>query len=260
MSDDTFAKHVGELMHTQDTALDPRLHRLADGSLTTEERARLDADAERDPALAEAIALFAPLSATAHRRLTATATLASRPGPSFRRVGTGAVGLLLAATVAGVFFRIGFGPSQTTPIGTYQLSAQAGEVTWRSEAAKALAGQQIHPQAELSLILRPQRASKNAVEGALWILTDGEPVRAPVSARVSEEGAVAWFGPAETITGGRRGSVVLLAIVGHAGRLPKPPIEIDSPRHHSPDWRSFRIPLRIAASDEIDASPRVPSP
>ncbi len=244
MSDDAFAKHIGELMHTQDEAFDPRLTRLADGSLTAEERARLDADAARDPVLAEAIALFAPMSPTTHRKLAATATLASRrPARPFRMIGGGATGLLLAAAVAGVFLR-----SSVDPLGGYQLSAQAGEVEWRSEAAKALAGREIHPQAELSLVLRPERATKHAVEGALWIQAGTTMVRAPLDARVSEEGAVAWFGPAEVITDGRRGSVQLIAVVGYAGRLPQTPQDIDSPRHQQGYWHSFRISLRVADS------------
>ena len=100
------------LMTAVDDPNSERLRRLAEGTLPEEESAQLRADAQRDPALAARLELYAPLDERTMARLdeTAGATRTRRP-----RLGwtTGAVAL--AAGLAGLFI-LGISAEDSVPV------------------------------------------------------------------------------------------------------------------------------------------------
>lgn len=237
MSDDDLAYQIGELMTEQEQHLDPRLERLALGTISEDEKAALLRDAEQDAQLADAVSLFQPLDSNVQAKLTSTARASSTP--KVRRlpwVGAG-VGVVLAAAAAVLLFsRAG-----VEPIPQYAFSAEAGDAIWRSEAAPK--SRSMREDSEMSIVSRPARIASGAIDGALWVIVAEGAMRSPAEPEVSADGAVRWLGTARELSGGRTGPVKFVAVVGRAEAFPEPDERGGVTSGNG--WQSFELSVEI---------------
>ena len=256
MSDDDFAKQIGELMHTEDESVDPRLSRIAAGTLSDEERRALEADAAHDPEIAAALALHEPLSPGVVKKLSATAVLASRPPRRVSLIKRGGLigGLLAAAIVAGVYLNLMRGDT-FDPLPAYRIEThQASE--WRSSEAvdtPSLMADQL-----FAIIVRPASAVEPPVAGALWVMSGETVRRSPISPEISAEGALRWQGAARALSDGLVGPVIFVAVVGRPNALPDAP-----PRpvtNSGPGYRALKVEKTIRPGSIDDEPDRIPPP
>ena len=105
-----------------ETTIDDRLRQLAEGSLSSQERAALEAQAAEDPNLAARLALYQPLDEAAMQRMEQTVAASS---PARRRWRPPLVGGAIAA-VAATSIAVAFVVPPTAAVGTYQLTVRGG--------------------------------------------------------------------------------------------------------------------------------------
>ncbi len=241
MAERDLGQSVNEHMRAEEEAIDPRLERHARGELGDEERAALEADASRDPALARALALHAPLSAELRARLQQQSLRSVRTAPRLRRrtMIAGVVGSLAAAAAVVFLFRPG-------PKGLPEFAAtiEVGDQEWRGQQ-QSTPHEPADIDTPLSILLRPERSVAGQVDAALWVRTGDSTFRSPVAAERSPDGAVRWVGTAGSMAGGRTGAVTFIAVVGRAGALPGEKSVVA--QRGGEGWRSFWIEVDVRA-------------
>ncbi len=242
MDDDQLPQALGEIMREQDRAQDPRLDRLARGEISDTERAELEAAAASDPALAAALALYAPLSPEVRGRLVETARRSARPPARLFTLPrlSGMAALAAAAVVAALALLPG-----APPLPSYALHARAGDAEWRG--AEAPRSHAVRADSEIQLVLQPDHPVESTIEARLFVIAGGTSARSPASFEISRDGAVRWRGRADAIAPGRSGPVTLVAVVGRAGHLPD---EAPSATHTGEAWQSMSLRVEIRPAIE----------
>lgn len=214
MSDEeAMAKALGEIMNQHDERFDARLELYAAGRLSDEERRDLEERAKVDPEMALALELHRPLGPVFKAKLVETATAEVAQGSrgkvlSFRKP---VIALLAAAASIALAFVL-LQPGQEATIPKYSLSARTGDAEWRGESAPAK--KEARADSELQIVLRPQEPVRVPVEAVLFVIQGDVKARSPVTAEISEDGAVRWIGRASELSGGRTGELRLIAEVG----------------------------------------------
>jgi hypothetical protein len=213
--DEAMAKALGEIMMEQDERIDPRLELYAQGRLSADEKRELEERAKHDPLLAAALELHRPLAPAFKEQLKVTAMNA--PRAKVLQLRKPAIALMAAAAAAAVTFLLIDRQPEVAP--RYALVAKAGDAEWRGEVA-AVAKKETRADSEISLVLRPEKPVEGAIEASLFVVKDGQKARSPVAAEVSADGAARWIGRADELSGGRTGTVTLIAEIGRAGEQP----------------------------------------
>lgn len=240
MDESDLGQRIGEHMKAEEKEIDPRLEGYAHGELGDEERAALESEAVRDPELARALTLHAPLSAEFRARLQSQSLRSIRTATRLRRRATtaGVVGALAAAAAVAFLLR-----PRPEALPDFAATIEVGDKEWRGQ-------QQAHQNAAdldtpVSILLRPERAVSGQVDAALWVRTTDTIFRSPVAAERSPDGAVRWVGTAGSMASGRTGAVTLIAVVGRAGALPAEKSVVA--QRGDEGWRSFWIAVDVRA-------------
>ena len=241
--DDKVLKDVAERMQQQEegreSAIDPRLERLAMGAMDSRERDALYVEASEDPELLRKIRFYEPISDLARERYAGRVLVLTKAVPSGaakRMLNWGCVGLALAASLLLFFF-----PSASFP--AYSISFYAGDSSMRGQALGET--RSMHADSQVSIVFTPVTAVDGLVEGRLFIQRGGEWVRSVVGPEVSAAGAVRWRGTAQALSGVKMGSVEFLAIVGRPADLPKEPWKEAA----SSDWHQTRLRVWLVPGD-----------
>ncbi len=238
MSNDPLMNALAQLA-SDEAKIDPRLEALAEGRLSTEELAGLEAEAAQDPELAVALEAFRPLDGAAADRIVAAATEAFGPAselaPStsspetmdnvvpfpLRRVVGGA--LVAAAAVAAMFVFVPSGPDYG-PLPKYDMNMIGGDARVRGaehpDPQPADSIRVFSPTSRVELQVVPARAIEGAAAAAVYFEADGE--LAPLSGKIesSEEGVFRIVGSASALFGGHVGDVRVYFAVARRGALP----------------------------------------
>lgn len=241
--DDRVAQEVGRMMAEQDGGLDPELEAYARGVLAEDQRRALEARAARDPELAQALELFAPLAPAVLVRVAQAAgpepvraplrAIAGDPArdraPSRRPhrarrapIFAGAL-VAMAASVA-----VGLWVSAPAPLPAFTLAARAGDAQWRGASET---GTQLRADSELELTLVPATPVHGALEGKLLVLRGDTVVDRGPATEVSSDGALRWRGPAGSLLGVDAGSVTVVLVAARPGQWPRtlPPTDPSFP-------------------------------
>ncbi len=259
--------------------LDDRWDRLAAGTLTSEEEAKLRAEAEGSAEGAEALAAFQPLGPEAESRIVAQiraqraaerpaqpAIAAPRPvvaapSPSnrpnnvlpFRRraaVWGGGLGLAAAAVLIAV---LGL-PRGSAPLPTYEVRLSGGDKNDRgSTGTEATAVPTFSPGARFELVLRPAEAVKGDVAVRCLLVANGggppRPFPACDHAEHSNDGSLLVTGTVGSQIEGPPGDWTLWAIVARPGDLPKdPPVANVAEPIAGKGWIGIPHRIRFAAA------------
>lgn len=234
MSNDPLMNALAQLA-TDEAKIDPRLEALAEGRLSTEELAGLEAEAAQDPELALALEAYRPLDGAAADRIVAAATEAFGPTSStsapetmdnivpfpLRRVVGGA--LVAAAAVAAMFVFVPTGPDYG-PLPTYGMEMIGGDARVRgAEHEEIPAADSIRvfsPTSRVELQVVPERAIEGEAAAAVYFEANGK--LAPLAGKIesSEEGVFRIVGSASTLFGGHVGDVRVYFAVARRGALP----------------------------------------
>lgn len=204
-------------------AIDPALERLARGEATPEERARLEAEAERSEAAAAMLEAFRPLDPLARARMKKAVrrTRGSRRGKAL------VAGLLAVACAAAIIVARPSAPA----LPAYALEMSAGDRLERgSDGAKATV---VSPGSRLELVARPAD-SAGPVAAVLIVRSAAGTLRRPLE--VSTDGAVRAQGRVSELAPGASGSVEFLIAVGRG-----PDVESFDGRDAHGDGRSERL-------------------
>ena len=231
---------IGEHMKTEASGVDSRFERYARGELEDGELAALEAEAAGDPALGEAIALHAPLSADLRAQLHAQALRTVRTSSRRRRLvaATAVVAGLAAAAALVLLFR-----TRPAPLPVFVAVIEVGDQEWRGQVQT---NQQIVDlDTHVSILLRPAHAVAGEIEAVLWVRAGGGTFRSPVAAETSPDGTVRWTGTAGSLTDGRIGASTFIAVVGRAGALPGG--EAAGTEPDGADSRSFSVTVDVHA-------------
>lgn len=247
MSDERLIESLAELAREENAPMDPRLERLVEGTLTDEELRELEADAARDPALSEALALFSPLSAEARARIADRVIEARAPAPErsnvvpMRRktpVMIAAVMALAAALLLAIFL-----PRQSENFPTYALELTGGERVLRSgqEAEQLVIG----PGTKLEAVLRPEHSVTGGVDTRLVIELGGRIRTVDVKPEVSGDGAVRWVVRGAELAH-EAGEGWLVFAVSAPGRMPPEEVLAGQAREGSKPEGEVRVLSRRA--------------
>lgn len=271
--DDPFLDALAELARAERTPPDPRLEALAAGALSADDEAALRAEAADDPALAAAVALYAPLGDESRDRFTAAARAAFEAGdggseaPLFaelddfesleagtadpprpadtvpdnvlrfprRRWIAPVVALAAAAAIALVVWRPG-----EPALPRYAVEMSGGVVDLRGDEVRETL--RFGPGDRFELRLRPDAPIEGPIEVRAAVLVDGALRPWPVEPATSAEGAVRIMGTGASLglTAFGFGERVVRVVVGRAGALP--PLRAEMPRHGEGWWR-FDVPI-----------------
>ena len=242
MSDDDLAKQVGGVMRAQDEVTDPRLSRLALRALSDQEQANLQAEAKDDPGLADAMDVYEPLSPRVLKKLSATATLASRPRRRrWAAITTGGIALAAAAAATFAFLQI----EQRAALPEYRLSVTGGDTQWRDDAMPVELS--LRQDSELAIIVRPDRQPGEPVTARLWVIDGTSVHRSTATAEISDKGAARWLATAEALAGPATGDVVLWAVIGVPSAVAsfQPSADETNVNMRGPGWRAFAVQVHI---------------
>lgn len=225
--------------------VDPRLPRWAQGELTTDEVAKLEADAARDPNLAADLELYRPYDAAA---LT---PVAEGFGPGDRRRAPGrryAMAGLAAAAAAAVVTVSVSGPEPIPPLEGYALAIEGGgaaEVRGETDPEDA-AWRWDGP---VTLLLTPTRAVAGEVALTVFVSEGDGWIRRDVTASPTAEGSFEVVTRVRDLFSGP-GRHRLACVLARPGADPDP----DAP----PDTLGVQVVRRAVqvVDDHTDASLR----
>lgn len=228
-------REIGQMLRE-----DPRLERLALGELDSDEQARLEADARRNPDLAADVELYRPLSENMRAKLAASV----RPGlqtPRRRRVFIPAATTALAAAAALLFF-----VRMPAPIPSYALNFRAGDASLRGAPPPTESRPQVREDSPVSIVLQPFETAAGPLEGQLYVIEDGQPRLVTAPPERSPDGAIRFQGTAVELSDGRRGVVRWVAVVSRPGVDPPPSaFAADQAGTHGRGWHSEQLEVLI---------------
>lgn len=212
MSDESLEAEVARVMAAEDRALDPRLEAYARGTLDEASRLELEARAASDPALAEALVLFAPLDERALAAVAARADVrvADRSAPP-RRMWRRRALAVASAIAAGWLVLLFMGRGDQGALPGYTLRVRAGEAVVRSST---VAGARVRADSMIEVVLVPDTAVEGTSVGALFVRHEGVWQRSALAPERSDDGALRWHGTAQAVTGVGEGTVALWPVVG----------------------------------------------
>lgn len=272
MTDEELLGLIGDAMADPDVTDDPRLERLADGTITDDERASLERDAESDPDLAFALEAFQLASEESLVALEEAVIAAPRGRPALavvspdegaaqaptprRRLWPAAVGLALAAGLA--FFALrptgtpeDPGSGSPGPLPGYELQLE-GPQHQRGDPIPE-GGLEVDPSkpGRVTITLRPREAVAGAVAlRAFRFGPDGAGERWEPPARVAVTGAVQVTGLVSELFAISPGPWTLVFVIGRPGELPTDPAEaLAGPREPAPSWRVLTVSVRVLPTD-----------
>lgn len=257
---------MGRLLQSEEQTPDPRLERLAHGTLEDDARAALEVEAENDAELARDVALHKPLSDALQDRLlsiaedglagpsgagVAEAPVVERVPPKratppkvSRRWAYGA-GLALAAGLSLVVISPEIFRAPPAPLPAYTFSARAGDAALRGETpAPEAARRMLREDSEVSLIMRADGETRDEIRARLFAL-DASGAHEVALTPVRRNAAFLFRGTAEALSGGRRGHVDLVMRVERPGLRLAPPT--DAAPRSGPGWTSTGVHLEILA-------------
>lgn len=233
MADDRLPKEVALLMAEQEQALDAELEAYAAGRLSKEAQAALLARAEADPQLAEALALYAPLSEATKDRIAERGMAEVRVVPLRRAPIIGGLLALAAAIMIGIFAMT----DRYGPLPSYAVNAQVQDALYRSEDLPRAPTVRADSRIELRLV--PDQPAEGDVAGRLF-LQDGAAIRIiSASPEISPDGALRWRGTPSELLGVETGTVTVTMVVGRPGQLPADPSAV------KPDQQSKSVKLIV---------------
>lgn len=225
--DEDALKAMGRMLQTDDIH-EEMLRRLSEGRLSVEDHDALISASADDPALADAVVLHEPLSATVQEKLRITATMglkAKAEVTPLRRpqAWLAVASVALAASLAGVVVsRASLGPQ---PLPRYELLIRGGDAQMRSDAPPTPAtgeARVLREDSPLTVALRPVSDSLGAVEAALFARAPTEDWQL-VDVRPEKMGAAFRFqGSARSLAGGRTGQVDLRVVMHRPNSVPDP--------------------------------------
>jgi hypothetical protein len=231
---------LGATTRAQDDALDPRLDALCDGTISAEDRAALEADAAKDPALGLALEAFRPLGDD-HAARIAAKLVAARPAtvaaasevahepaprasnvvsiarrrPSLLARSVPIVGALAVAAAAVVYF---VRPS-ASPLPPYELIVGGGDRALRGGDADPVAVPRLARDSRFELLLRPASATSEPIEVRAFLVRDGIARPWQVTAEVSADGAARIQGRVDALFPAGPGEWGVLLVVGRRGHV-----------------------------------------
>lgn len=205
-------------------AVDPALERLAKGECTPEERARLEAEAERSEEGAGALEAFRPLDPLVRARMKRAVRRSRAP-----RRGRLFLGGLIAAAACALAI-VASRPS-APPLPPYGLEMSSTDRLERGELGQSASV--VSPGSILEIVARPADVA-GPVQAVLLIRSAAGTTRRPLE--VSPSGAVRARGQVSDLLGGAQGSVELLIAVGRGAD-----VESFDGREAHEDGRSARL-------------------
>lgn len=219
---------------------DPRWERLADGTISAADRAALEALASKPGPYADAMAAFAPLSATFKARVADELVAGSRPLRAVesapaptplppradRRTATSskrswrAAGAAVATLAAAAAFAVAWLPTtaELPPLPGYALDLSDGAQGVRGDSA-VVKLPEFFPTTTFELIARPASPTEGAVAAVGVLVGNGVRVRWTPPFERSADGALRVRGPAGDVLPVGPGDWALTLVVGRPGEV-----------------------------------------
>lgn len=237
MSDrvDDGLRAIGQAMSALDADLDPRIERLAHGTLSADEEARLREDAVHDSALRTALEMCEPLSKDFEDKLVGVALDAASPP---RRARIWPIGVAAVAAAAAVLLLMV--PPDGDALPAYRVEYEPTAEDWRGAASPTI----LDGSTEIAIVMRPMVEVSRPVGASLFVVVDGAPVSSSVVAEVSPRGTARWVGEAGVLARGQTGEVRLVAVVSRPGAAPRPQAVLGEETGDGWQARSFTLRLR----------------
>lgn len=238
---------------------DPRWEQLADGSLSAEGRAALEAEAARDPAYAEALRAFAPLSAGVRAKVldavladgSVSRAQSAGPVPSLgaarERRRAWAIGASAAALAVAAALALVWSPSPAlAPLPAYALELSAGAQAVRGEAPEAPTTPEFLAGTTFELVLRPAEPARGPVSAAGVLVGNGLRVRWSPSFQRSDDGALRVRGPARDVLPVGPGVWAVLVAVGRPADVERAARALELSDEAPADVHVLRTSVRVA--------------
>ena len=220
MADD-LPTRVAERFRAEEAAVDPRLERLAAGTLSAEAKVELEAAAARDPALAEQLRLYRPLSTALQAKLTLQAMGGGRRPAKVvpLRPAVWLIPLAMAALALLVLW-----PRGPAALPGYAGRVEGGDLVERGAAVPvASPTRALSAGSLLTLELRPERPVEGPVAARAYVRSAARAWVAPGVPEVDPGGAVRLRGRAGEVLGVVTGTVTVVLMVARPDALPTPP-------------------------------------
>jgi hypothetical protein len=217
-------------------AVDPQLDALAAGTLSAEERRALEARAAQDPALREAMELFAPLPAAAISRAAG-----SEPQKVRRLIPRWV--MPAAAIAAGVMAVVLLRPAPA-PLPEYSLEISPAYTPSRGAEPNLAEETVVHVDSDLELVLRPAQNLAGELDCRFFILA-GEKVLSSHAAEKSDIGSCRFSAPVKRLQPEGVDRLEVVAWVGRPDALEHADAAAPE-RAESAELRVFRRKISIA--------------
>ena len=261
MTRDPFLEKLGAAVRddNRESAHDARWQRLAEGTLSPDERQALEREAEADPDVRELLALYAPLGeaqlarfeeaardAHGHERDAASAA-PSRAVGAARRAWGARIALLGGSLAAAAALLLWLRMPPPLPVAAYDVVVASADVGARAEGARPAPGPVVQTGTTFELVARPAVAERGPLAARAFLERDGVVTSWDAPIELSSEGVVRITGDTEALFGARRGAVTILLAVGRPGAIPTSPADLT----RSADPAGERAPVRLLRTELV---------